>query len=108
MLDSSAGSSVVFLISALVFLVLGIVRGQLRKSGGLPLQTIGMLGFGAIGLLALYVKPPLGGYLVAAALIGHAAWDAVHFRLNRVVPRSYAEFCAVVDLVLGVAILVMI
>ncbi|MDQ5827758.1 MAG: hypothetical protein M3441_26775 [Chloroflexota bacterium] len=105
LLDSSVGASVVFLVSALVFLVLGVVRGQLRKGGGLPLQTIGMLGFGAIGLLALYVTPTLGGYLVAAALIGHAAWDAIHFRLHRVVSRSYAEFCAVVDLLLGVAIL---
>ena len=108
LLDSSGGPSVVFLVSALIFLVLGVVRGQLRKGGGLPLQTIGMLGFGAIGVLALYVSPTLGGYLVAAALIGHAIWDAVHFRLNRVVARSYAEFCGVLDLVLGMAILLMI
>jgi hypothetical protein len=107
-LDWSVGASVIFLVSALAFLVLGVVRGQLRKGGGLPLQTIGMLGFGAIGLLALSVNVTLGGYLVAAALIGHAAWDAVHFRLNRVVARSYAEFCGVLDIVLGVAILLMI
>jgi hypothetical protein len=106
-LDWSVGPSIVFLASALAFLVLGVVRGQLRKGGGLPLQTIGMLGFGAIGLLALSVSPTLGGYLVAAALIGHAAWDAIHFRLNSVVARSYAEFCGVLDLVLGVAILLM-
>jgi hypothetical protein len=106
--DSSVGSSIVFLVTALVFLVLGVIRGQLRKSGGLPLQTIGMLGFGAIALLALYATPTLGGYLVATALIGHAAWDAIHFRLNRVVARSYAEFCFVVDLLLGAAILLML
>ncbi len=108
LLDWSGGASVVFLVSALVFLVLGVVRGQLRKGGSLRLQTIGMLGFSAIGLLALSVSPTLGGYLVAAALIGHAIWDAVYFRLNRVVVRSYAEFCGVLDLVLGVAILLMI
>jgi hypothetical protein len=107
-LDWSVGPSIVFLVSALAFLVLGVVRGQLRKAGGLPLQAIAMLGFGAIGLLALSVSPTLGGYLVAAALIGHAAWDAVHFRLNRVVVRSYAEFCGVLDIVLGVTILLMI
>jgi hypothetical protein len=44
---------------------------------------------------------------VAIALIGHAAWDAYHFLRNRVVARSYAEFCAVVDLLLGAAILFM-
>jgi hypothetical protein len=104
-LDLSVGLSVVFLVSALIFLVLGVARGQLRKGGGLPLQTAGMLIFGAIALAALYVNPDLGAYLVAFALLGHAAWDAVHFRLNRVVARSYAEFCAVVDLLLGAAIL---
>jgi hypothetical protein len=107
LLDSRVDPAVVFLVSALIFLAIGVARGQLRKGGGLPLQIAGMLGFGAIALLALSVSPTLGGYLVAAALIGHAAWDVVHFRLNRVVARSYAEFCAVVDLLLGAAILLM-
>jgi hypothetical protein len=40
-------------------------------------------------------------------LLGHAAWDAYHYLRNRVVPRSYAEFCAVVDLLLGAVILFM-
>jgi hypothetical protein len=66
-----------------------------------------VLGFSAIALLALNVAPIPGAYLDATALIGHAAWDAVHFRLNQLVARSYAEFCAVVDLLLGVAILLM-
>lgn len=99
--------SVVLLAAALVFLVLGVARGQLRKRGGLALQTAGMLAFGSTALVALYVDPNLGGKLVAIALIGHAAWDAYHFLRNRVVSRSYAEFCAVVDLLLGAAILYM-
>ncbi len=99
--------SVVLLVAALVFLVLGVARGQLVKPGGLPLQTVGMLAFGSIALVALYVDPDLGGRLVAVALLGHAAWDAYHFLRNRVVPRSYAEFCAVCDLLLGAAILFM-
>jgi hypothetical protein len=41
---------------------------------------------------------------VAAGLIGHAAWDAAHFRLDRVVARSYAEFCAFLGLLVGVTI----
>lgn len=105
LLDLNVGPSVVFLGSALVFLIVGVVRGHMHKGTGLPLQTIAMLGFGALGLLALPVNPTLGGYLVAAALISHAVWDVVHFRLNRVVTRSYAEFCAVLDLLLGGAIL---
>jgi hypothetical protein len=99
--------SVVFLVAAPVFLVLGVARGLWRRPGGLPLQTVGMLAFGSIVLLALYVDPDLGGNLVAFALIGHAAWDAYHYVRNRVVPRSYAAFCIFVDLLLGVAILFM-
>ena len=99
--------SVVLLVAALVFLVLGVARGQLGKPAGLPLQTAGMLAFGSTALVALYVDQNLSGTLVAIALIGHAAWDAYHFLQNRVVSRSYAEFCAVLDLLLGAAILYM-
>jgi hypothetical protein len=97
--------SMIFLVAALVFLVVGVARGQWRKPGGLPLQTAGMLAFGSIVLVALYVNPDLGGYLVAFALLGHGAWDAYHYLRDRVVARSYAEFCAVLDLLAGVAIL---
>ncbi len=99
--------SVVLLVAAPVFLVLGVARGQLRRPGGLTLQAAGMLAFGSIVLVALYVDPDLGGYLVAIAILGHAAWDAYHLLRNRVVPRSYAEFCFVLDLLLGAAILFM-
>ena len=100
-------ASVVLLVVAAVFLVVGVARGQLIKPGGVPLQTAGMLAFGSIVLVALYVGPDLGGKLVAVAILGHAAWDAYHYLRDRVVPRSYAEFCAVVDLLLGAAILFM-
>jgi hypothetical protein len=99
--------SVVFLVIALVFLVLGVARGQVQRPGGLRLQTVGMLAFGSTVLVALYVDPDLGGKLVAIALLGHGAWDAYHYLRDRVVTRSYAEFCAVVDLLLGAAILFM-
>jgi hypothetical protein len=98
---------VILLVAAPAFLVLGVARGLWRRPGGLPLQTVGMLAFGSTVLVALYVNPDLGGKLVAIALIGHAAWDAYHFVQNRVVPRSYAEFCIFVDLLLGAAILLM-
>jgi len=99
---------VVLLVAAPVFLVLGVARGQWQRLGGLPLQTAGMLAFGSTVLVALYVVyPDLGGKLVGIAILGHAAWDAYHYLRNRVVARSYAEFCAVVDLLLGAAILFM-
>lgn len=94
-LDLKVNLVLVLLVVALAFLVVGVARGQLRRPGGLTLQTAGMLAFGATALVAFYVDPDLGGYLVTFALLGNAAWDAVHYVRNRVVPRSYAEFCAV-------------
>jgi hypothetical protein len=38
--------------------------------------------------------------------LAHGAWDAYHYRMNKVVHRTYAEFCGVVDLVTGTALLV--
>src|SRR5918994_1353512 len=100
--------SVVLLVAAPVFLVLGVALGQWQRPGGLPLQSAGMLAFGSIVLVALfYVSPDLGGKLVGIAILGHGAWDAYHYLRDRVVARSYAEFCAVVDLLLGAAILFM-
>jgi hypothetical protein len=98
---------VILLAAAAAFLVLGTVRGRLREPGGLTLQAAGMFAFGAVALAAMYVAPGAGVYLVAFALFGHAAWDAFHYLGDRVVTRPYAEFCGVLDLVLGVAILVL-
>ena len=94
-----------FLLAALGFLALAAARGRLRGPSGVPLQAAGMLVFGAAMLVALYVEPVLGGKLVAIGLLGHAAWDAVHYVRNRVVTRSYARFCAVLDLWVGAAVI---
>jgi hypothetical protein len=99
--------SAIFLVAALVFLVVGVAHGRLHSPGGLPLQTVGMLAFASIVLVAFYVDSDLGAYLVAFALFGHAAWDAYHYVKDRVVARSYAEFCDVLDLLLGATILIM-
>jgi hypothetical protein len=93
---------------AVAFLVVGVVRGQWRETNSFPLETIGMIVFAAIALVVLNVNLVRAGYIAAIALFAHAIWDAVHLWRNRVVARSYAEFCAVLDAVLGVAILVMI
>ncbi|MEU7740876.1 hypothetical protein [Nonomuraea sp. NPDC049158] len=49
----------------------------------------------------------VGSYLVALGLLCHAAWDVYHYRANRVVTRSLAEFCLVLDTALAVAIIVL-
>lgn len=98
----------VLLIAAAGLLAVGTARGLLRKPGDLPLQAAGMLVFGAGMLAALYVEPVLGGALVAVGLLGHGAWDAFHYVRDRVVARSYAEFCAVLDLLVGAAVLLIL
>lgn len=99
---------VVILAAAAAFLVLGAVRGQrLWEPGDFALQAAGVLVFGAVALAALYAAPWAGVYIVASALLGHAAWDTFHYLKDRVVTRPYAEFCGVLDLVLGVVILVL-
>jgi hypothetical protein len=96
----------VILASAVALVIYGLLRGAGQPGYGLPLQTVALLGFGAAAAAALMITPELGAYLVAAGLLGHAAWDAYHHRVNRVVVRSMAEFCLVLDTALAAAIVI--
>jgi hypothetical protein len=44
--------------------------------------------------------------VVVPSLLGRAAWDVYHHRINKVVVRSMAEFCCVLDTLLAIAIVV--
>jgi hypothetical protein len=81
---------------------------RLLVGGALTVQTIGMVGFGAVAVAALLVDPTLGAYLVAFGLLGHGAWVVAHHRRDVVVPRADAEFCAVLNFLLAAAIVVLI
>ena len=91
---------------AVLVLIYGLLRGAARPPEGLPLQAIAMAAFGTIAAIAVLVNDTLGGYLVAAGLFGHAAWDVYHHRINKVVVRSMAEFCFVLDTLLAVIIVI--
>lgn len=93
------------LLATVIFLGLGVTRWRNQGSWGMPLQTAGMFAFGGLSVAVLFVNPALGSYLVAAGLIGHGLWDVVHHRANKVAARSFAEWCAVYDFVLGAVIL---
>ena len=97
---------VALIVAALALVLWGAVRGQLRR-GALVVEMAGMVGFTAIALAAVSVDPGLGRYLVAAGWFGHAAWDFAHFRADKVVSRSFAEWCAVFDVLRAVGILVL-
>jgi hypothetical protein len=92
----------VFSAVALLVLVWGAVGGRLRRSDPFRVQALGMLGFGALALAGLVVDPDLGRYLVAAGWFLHGVWDFVHFKLDKVVARSYALWCGTLDV--GIAV----
>jgi hypothetical protein len=93
--------STALIVVALAVLVLGAERGHLRGSSMFRVQTLGMVGFGAIALIGLAVDPDIGRYLAAAGWFGHGVWDYVHLRADKVVSRSFAEWCAVIDIVIA-------
>ena len=104
-LELDASLSVLALVIAAIYLPIGAVRKQLGRPHVLWLETLGVIVFAALALGALYVDRQLVQFLLAAAFFGHAAWDFAHHRADKVVPRWYAEFCIVADVIIGVGIL---
>ncbi|MCW8097918.1 hypothetical protein OG288_05340 [Streptomyces tauricus] len=93
---------------ALAVLVWGTVRGTPHGRAALGVQAAGTLVFGALALVGLAVDPDLGRYLVAAGWFFHGVWDFVHLRhsrLKKVVSPTFAEWCAVVDVLVAVQLL---
>jgi hypothetical protein len=86
----------------------GLITGQLRRPGMYALQSPGALAFMASGLVVLSVPVAVGGYLAAAGLVAHAMWDAIHWRANKIVSRSFAEWCGVFDFVLGLGLVIVL
>ncbi|MBC3194717.1 hypothetical protein H7X46_27070 [Pseudonocardia sp. C8] len=90
---------------AAVLAVAGLARGAARPAYGLPLQAAVLLVIGAAALAASAASPQVAALIVAAGLFGHAGWDLWHHRTGRVVSRSLAEFCGVLDALLAVLVL---
>lgn len=87
----------------LAFWVWSIVQGRLFS-----LQTVGVLVFGALGVAAVLLSPQVGAVLVGLAFLSHGFWDAWHYVRDQVVPRSYAELCFVVDILIGTSLLILL
>lgn len=90
---------------AAVLLGYGLVRGRRRPAYGLPLQVPAMLILGTLALLTTLIDPTVAGVLIAVGLLAHAGWDLYHHRRDRVVVRSMAEFCLVLDTLLAALVL---
>jgi hypothetical protein len=89
-----------------VLVIFGLLRGVSGPVDGFPLQALAMIVFGAAALFALNIDTTVGSCLVAFGLFAHAAWDVYHHWTDRVVSRSAAEFCFVLDVALGAIILI--
>jgi hypothetical protein len=94
--------SVVFVVVALAALVWSAVGEKVGEPGMLRVEALGMIGFGALAVAGLAVDVEVGRYLVAAGWFLHGVWDFVHLRLDKVVSRSYAEWCGVIDILVGI------
>lgn len=100
---------VVLAVAAAVLAVVALASGRLRSELLRLLQAPGAWLFGGVAVAATLVSPELGGVLVALGLITHAAWDTVLWRARTaVVSRSFVEWCAAFDLVVGVGILALV
>ncbi|MET9666829.1 hypothetical protein ABZY19_15805 [Streptomyces sp. NPDC006475] len=92
-------------VAAIVYWVWGAVRGQLSRPGWLTLETAGVLAFGAVMLVALALDGEQARLVLAAGWLAHAGWDVAHHRADMIVPRWYAEFCGVLDVLLAAVVL---
>jgi hypothetical protein len=99
-------STAVGMSIAVVVLWLWAAARRLFTDGApLSLQTAGVIGFGVVTLVCVVISPRWGTALAGIGFLAHAAWDAYHFRANKVVHRTYSEYCGVVDVLVGSALI---
>jgi hypothetical protein len=89
-------------VAALIYLVWGLFGRWYSDLRWLLVEIAGVVLFGAATLVALQVQAPTADAVLAAGWLAHGAWDVVHHRAGAVVPRWWAEQCAVVDVLLAV------
>jgi hypothetical protein len=92
--------------ASVVLIIVGLLRRASRPA--LSAQSLAMLGYGGVAMIALALVPVAGAVLASLSLIAHAIWDLIHYRRNTVVPRSLAECCMFFDVPLGVAVIVLV
>jgi hypothetical protein len=93
------------LVLPLGYLVIGTARGTLRPRRVLVTQLAALAAYLVLVLAATVTSGDARLYLIGAGWLAHAGWDAWHHRRDAVVPRGYAEWCAVVDAVIGLSVL---
>ncbi|MEV0332743.1 hypothetical protein [Nocardia sp. NPDC050717] len=93
-------------LAAIAVLVVGYAAATGRIDRVFLLQLAGFVVFTAVAVLAQRADLGVARALVAAGWIGHGLWDYEHRHARRTVAGSFAEFCGLIDIVVGVAVLV--
>jgi hypothetical protein len=96
----------VLMAVALAAVLWGAVHGRLVQPSFL-LQVAGLVAFAALAVAGSVLAPDVGRYLVAAGWFAHGLWDVAHLRADSGVARSGAEWCAVVDVLIAVQLVVL-
>ncbi|WP_031487183.1 hypothetical protein [Streptomyces bicolor] len=105
--DLVAPSTVLVALAAAV-LAWGAAFGTPHGRATFGAQAVGALVFCGLALAGLAVDPDLGRYLVAAGWFFHGVWDFAHLRLDKVVSRTFAEWCGVIDVLVAVQLLFLV
>ena len=103
---SWADPSIGMVVIVVLLWVWAIARGRYHEHDTFWVQTAGMVAFAAFTLVAAVIDPRWGAAVAGVGFIAHGAWDAYHFKINKVVVRPYAEFCAVIDFGVGPALII--
>ncbi len=96
---------IVILAVALAAAIWGTAHGRHRQRD-FQIQLIGMIGFGILSFTGQLISPDLARYFVAAGWLAHGIWDIVHLIRDRVVSKSWAEWCAVVDILIAASLII--
>lgn len=92
-------------VLAFAYPAIGLFRGTLRPPAVRNAQWAMATVYVGLVLLAALLPHVAGQFVVGAGWLLHAGWDFYHHRHDLVVRRGFAEWCGVVDLVIGVSVL---
>jgi hypothetical protein len=87
------------------YLIIGTVRRTLHPRPVLIRQLAALAGYLLLILISVFADVVLSTYLVGAGWLAHTGWDYWHHRRDEVVPRAFAEWCGVLDAVVGITVI---
>lgn len=72
------------------------------------LQAPAALIFGDLAFIAVASSSQIGSTPVAVSLLADTVWDIIHLRARAILTPSLAEWCAVLDTLIAIGILILV